>query len=139
MELENNPYLLITVERYYHPIEAHIAAGLLKSEGIPVFLHGINHVSVDWLITNAIGGIRLQVPHKFEAQAKEILSVDAKLDESYLKTLEKCPKCKSSDISSHTFLWKLSFLVVHLFQIPIPWDKEQRICKSCCHKWSLNK
>jgi len=126
------------IKRYYHPIEAQIASSLVESEGIPVVLQGINHASVDWLITNAIGGIRLQVPAQFAELAKEILTSDAELEATYLEMLERCPSCKSINISSHTLLWKLSFLVVHLFQIPIPWDKEQRKCQSCGHKWGLN-
>lgn len=30
-----------TVDRFFHPTDAHIAAGKLKSEGIPVFLFSV--------------------------------------------------------------------------------------------------
>ena len=69
------PESWITIKHFYHPTEAHIAAGRLGSEGIPVFLHGINHATANWLITTALGGIRLQVPENAVEDAKQILGV----------------------------------------------------------------
>jgi len=76
-----------TVDRYFHPTEAHIAAGKLESEGIPVFLLGINHASANWLLSNALGGIRLQVPEDYAEEAKQLLSETVDVGEDG----ETCP------------------------------------------------
>ena len=68
-----------TIDRFFHPTDAHIAAGKLESEGIPVFLLGINHASANWLLSNALGGIRLQVPASQVDDARQILVQIAEL------------------------------------------------------------
>ena len=113
------------------PTEAHIAAGLLESEGIPVFLLGINHASMNWLIANALGGIQVQVPAKYAERAKQILADDRAIDEPN----DCCPKCGSSDTSVASHSWRISFLAMHLLQLPLPWRKDRRSCCACGHGW----
>ena len=123
-----------TVDRYFHPTEAHIAAGRLESEGIPVFLLGINHASANWLLSNALGGIQLQVPEDFIGDARDILGDAIVVEESG----EECPKCGSADSSPMTNSRKLAFLTVHLLNIPLPWQDRRRHCDSCGHEWSAD-
>ena len=120
-----------TVDRFDHPTDAHISAGKLESEGIPVFLHGIHHASANWLISNALGGIRLQVPAQYVDEAREILE---SIRES--SVTETCPKCGSTTIASMNNSQKIALLAVHLFSIPLPWRKNRRHCNSCGFEWS---
>ena len=76
MEHETQEPNWTTVDRFFHPTDAHIAAGKLESEGIPVFLLGINHASANWLLSNALGGIRIQVPAKYVDDARKSFSRD---------------------------------------------------------------
>lgn len=121
-----------TVDRYFHPTEAHIAAGRLESEGIPVYLLGINHASANWLLSNALGGIRLQVPANLADEARDIL---AEVPERAEERSPSCPSCGSTDTSAMSNSRKIAFLAVHLFSIPIPWDRSRRHCQSCGHEW----
>ena len=123
----------MTVDRYFHPTEAHIAAGRLTSEGIPVNLLGINHASMNWLIAQALGGIRLQVPAGFVDAAREILASEVVIEEA---DDESCPKCGSIDTTAHTDSWKISLLAVHLLNIPIPWRRDRRKCNQCAATWA---
>lgn len=132
MNIAEDQNRLVTVERYLHPTEAHIAAGRIQSEGIPVHLHGINHVQANWLIANALGGVRLQVPAQFAAQAREILATEVRSEDS---ELESCPACGSPETTARSTAWKLSFLAVHFLSIPLPWGKYRRQCASCRHTW----
>lgn len=132
METEAPESGWVTVDRYDHPTEAHIAAGRLESEGIPVYLLGINHASVNWLMSNALGGIRLQVPAQFVDVAVEILADQPQpVEEPNLA----CPYCGSSDTSAMSNSRKIAFLVVHLFSVPIPWRNDLRHCDSCGNEW----
>ena len=131
--MEVNQNRLVTVERFFHPTEAHIAAGRLQSENIPVYLHGINHISADWLLAGALGGVRLQVPAHFEEHAKDILATDVHFDGS---ELESCPDCGDTDTTAHTTAWKISFLAIHFLGIPLPWGKDRRQCQACGCRWS---
>lgn len=133
MDTAEDQSRLVTVESYLHPTEAHIAAGRVRAEGIPVHLHGINHVSANWLIANALGGIRLQVPAQHVAHAKEILATDVHFEPP---DLDVCPACGSTDTTTHSTAWKISFLAVHLLNIPLPWSKNRRRCQACGNSWS---
>ncbi|MCB0739046.1 MAG: DUF2007 domain-containing protein, partial [Bacteroidetes bacterium] len=68
--------MLRTIRSYSLPIEAQIAKAKLESEGIPVFLADENTINMQWLYSNAMGGVRLQVPDPYVDQALTILSVD---------------------------------------------------------------
>jgi len=123
-----------TVDRFFHPTDAHIAAGKLESEGIPVFLLGINHASANWLLSNALGGIRLQVPASYVDDARQLL---AQIAEPSNDGEDKCPECGGSDISAMSNSRKVAFLAVHLFSIPIPWRTNRRHCQSCGAEWEM--
>lgn len=96
MASEQQPDSWATIEYFYDPTEAHIAAGRLESEGIPVFLLGINYASANWLIATALGGIQLQVPGSFELEAREIFA--AMVSEQQVEE-ELCPGCGGANIS----------------------------------------
>ncbi|MDJ0792746.1 MAG: DUF2007 domain-containing protein [Woeseiaceae bacterium] len=131
MNIEEQSPNWTTVDRYFHPTEAHIAAGKLEAEGIPVFLLGINHASANWLLSNALGGIRLQVPEDFVEDAKQLLAEIVAIDEDR----EICPRCGSADSSPMNNSRKIAFLAVHLFSIPLPWQSKRRHCDSCGAEW----
>jgi hypothetical protein len=65
---------LVTIGRYLDVTEAHIAVGLLRSEGIPVHPLDVNHLSANPLLGIGLGGVRLQVPASLEREAREILA-----------------------------------------------------------------
>ena len=131
MSIEQQSPGWTTVDRYFHPTEAHIAAGKLESEGIPVFLLGINHASANWLLSNALGGIRLQVPKNFVEDAKQLLSETVEIGDEG----EMCPRCGSTESSPMNNSRKVAFLAVHLFSIPLPWQSRRRHCDSCGAEW----
>ena len=134
MNTEENPNRLVTVDRFLHPTDAHIAAGRLESEGIPVNLLGINHASANWLIINALGGIRLQVPHEFVEEARSILAFEVPVEDSEID-MDRCPTCGGSNTTAHSTAWKISLLAIHLLNVPIPWGKDQRQCNDCGNTW----
>lgn len=136
MQIEFQDPNWTTVDRFFHPTEAHIAAGKLKSEGIPVFLLGINHASVNWLISTALGGIRLQVPADFVDEARQLLTQIAGPIE---RGEPECPECGGSDTTAMSNSRKIAFLAVHLFSIPVPWQSDRRHCQSCGADWRVSK
>ncbi len=124
---------LIAIDRFFHPTDAHIAAGRLESVGIPVFLLGINHATANWLMSIALGGIRLQVPANRTDEARSILA------ESFEPDSEEnmvCPRCGGANTTAISNDWKLSFLAIHLLNLPLPWRKGRRHCLACEAEWS---
>ena len=65
-----------TIATFDTIIEANIALGRLKAEGIEGFLADENLVQTDMLYSSAVGGIKLQVPSDQAARARRILATD---------------------------------------------------------------
>jgi hypothetical protein len=64
---------LVTVRKFRDLMDADLAKGLLESVGIESFLIDENMVRIDWLISNGIGGIKLQVKSEDAEAAIEVL------------------------------------------------------------------
>ena len=74
---------------------AHIILGRLQSEGIECYLKDEATVTMDPILTNAIGGIKLVVKKENAPAVKEILK---KYDEEYLNAAT-CPQCGAHQFS----------------------------------------
>ena len=72
---------LITVTSCSKPAEALAIRLQLEAAGIPVFLADEFTISMDWLLSNAIGGIKVQVAEHDVRKASEILHLDMPDDE----------------------------------------------------------
>lgn len=65
---------LVTVGTFDMPAEAHLAKGLLEANGLTAFLADELTVGVAWHLSNAIGGIKLQVAESDVERATGILA-----------------------------------------------------------------
>ncbi len=54
--------------------EAFVLRSMLEASEIPCFIPDENTAQMDWVLTNAIGGIRVQVPEEFKDKAKSVVS-----------------------------------------------------------------
>ena len=134
----------VTVDVQDNPIDAHIVKGLLESEGIPVFVAHENHIYADWPISQALGGVKLQVKASNVEAANEVLAVWRAggyahlLDEPEEKEQKPaCPKCSSPDIKNKLPLALLLFTIftLGLSGIIVPIRRSVHVCKSCGYKW----
>jgi len=67
---------LVAVRRFRDLPEALSAKGLLDSANIKCFLSDENTVRMDWLWSNALGGVRLWVREEDVQQSVELLDHD---------------------------------------------------------------
>src|SRR5260221_7352858 len=84
----------IPVQSFLNYIDAHITMGKLEEEGIRCWLKDENTVTLDPILTNAVGGIKLMVFKEQEERARELL---ATLDSERREKIS-CPFCKSHNI-----------------------------------------
>ncbi len=95
---------LVVVNSYINMLDAHIARGLLESEGIPATLHSEHHVSAFWPLANALGGVRLQVPEHRAEEARDVLARLARGEFEQALAEESgvpescCPACGGTDL-----------------------------------------
>lgn len=66
----------VTLRRYTLPMEAHLDRGRLESEGIQAIIADEHTIQMQWLYSNALGGVRLQVDEADAERAERVLSED---------------------------------------------------------------
>lgn len=86
----------IPVWSYDNYVSAHIAMGRLEEEGFRCWLKDENTVTIDPILTNAVGGIKLMVAETQAKRAWELL----KLLQREHAALIACPKCGSHNIEA---------------------------------------
>jgi DNA-directed RNA polymerase subunit RPC12/RpoP len=84
----------VLLQSYDNYVSAHIAMGRLQEDGINCWLKDENTVTIDPILSNAIGGIKLMVEKTQAERAATILN-DHELQH---KATIACPKCGSHNI-----------------------------------------
>ncbi len=134
------PDQIVTLRQFRDMPEALLAKGKLESAGIECFLADGNLVRMDWLLSNAIGGLRLQVMAEQAEEARALL--DEPMPEAF--TLDEvgdfwpqphCPRCDSGDIGFETInrFWTYGLWLALGF--PVRVRKKNWKCYSCLAEW----
>ncbi len=94
----------IVVKTFLFPYEAQIAKTQLEAFGIPVYIENEHTINMDWLYSNALGGVRLLVPENYVEEANSFLEKDFsdELEQKFGESKECCPECGSLDIEVNT-------------------------------------
>lgn len=128
--------MLVTIARFSFPYEAHIARAKLESVGIPSWVADEHTVNMQWLYSNALGGVRLQVHPSYAKEAVEVLK-ESNLNDLVVQQGEDvtvCPQCGGSDIQIKPEGKGPAVLMILVLGFPI-WPVDQFIhCKACGKK-----
>jgi len=110
-----------------------MARAKLDSEGIPAFVADEHTINMQWLYSNAMGGVRLKVPSSVAERAIDILATDyseALIQEQGVD-LPKCPSCGSENIEPQIKGKKMAFIVFLFFNFPL-WPYKRTVkCLDC--------
>lgn len=66
-----------TVASFSKPFEAHLLIARLEANGIRAFARDENLVTLDWLYSNAVGGVKIDVADEDYERALELLETDS--------------------------------------------------------------
>lgn len=128
---------LVTIRQFRDLPEALLAKGSLESAGVQAFLGDDNIVRMDWLVSNAVGGIKLQVESDDVEAANRILEqpILENFDVSGVERYEQphCPKCGSLDVNFRENQ-PAAYLSMAL-SVPIPLRRKAWRCHSCDTEW----
>jgi hypothetical protein len=124
---------LVTLTTYTYATDAYVLVAKLEAEGIKVFLKNEHLVSTQNFLSNAVGGIDLQINandlekakgilKKVEEEKKNSEKVPETLSKDFEKVLTYCPECESSNVYKR----KGSFL---------SFGAKEHMCADCGHKW----
>ncbi|MBI5382265.1 MAG: DUF2007 domain-containing protein [Opitutae bacterium] len=113
-----------TVAVYSTPAEAHVLVARLMSADIPATIRDEYTVTFNWLLSNAIGGVKVEVPDENYATAREIVALPPS-EEGLLR----CPFCGSD--ATHVRVVSVFGAVCMLLKIPIPMTRAIVDCHRC--------
>jgi hypothetical protein len=137
--------MLVTVASFRDPWEAHLFRLRLEAEGIVAMVSHQYHVYQDWQLSQALGGVKVQVPTsakeaaisvwdrciagEFEAQ---IIDLFGPVD------IVACPKCGSRNFRRRpTWAWIIfALMFCALFRIAFPPPRSICRCVVCATRWS---
>jgi hypothetical protein len=132
---------LRTIRRYRDLSEALIAHSALESSGVESFVQDANFVRLDWGVSNAIGGIRLQVSEADVETAEAVLTqpIPSEIaipgDVDYGQPV--CPRCGSLDTSFRSSNDGLRVATLFFVGVPLPQTgpKDYWHCEECQLEW----
>jgi hypothetical protein len=125
---------LVTIGRYSTPYEANMVKSQLESAGIPAFVADEYTVGMNWLYSNALGGVKVRVPKSLAFEAQKFLTSETEPSETCESDAKNCPVCKSKN--TEAFLDKRSsFLTLMLLGMPLLLPTEKKRCNDCGHRW----
>ncbi len=131
-----------TVASFVNPWEAYIAKGRLEAEGLKAFIAHEHHIWVNWPISQALGGVKVQVLYEDKKTAeiviKSHLQGEYEIENNGAETqVNKCPNCGSSAYKSKLPLALVVFaiLTLGLFTIIFPLRRTNHFCNNCEFQW----
>ncbi|MGH9768185.1 MAG: DUF2007 domain-containing protein [Blastocatellia bacterium] len=92
---------VVTVASFSAPYEAHLAKGLLEANGIMAVIADEYTAGMNWLLSNAIGGVKVQVDKTDLEDALKILALNGAREEGVHEVdgyWGECPKCGSKTV-----------------------------------------
>jgi DNA-directed RNA polymerase subunit RPC12/RpoP len=130
---------LIVIAAYPDATQAHVAKGLLESEGIEAMLRDEHLVTANWMLSNALGGVRLMVPQSREAAARRLLQQASRgefaLDDADEET-PQCPHCGARNAVADNPGRRLAFAALMFLNVPLPFARTSLRCRLCGHRWT---
>ena len=125
--------MLITNSSYSFPHETHIAKAKLDSAGIPEFLADEHTIGIQWFYSNALGGVKLQVPRSFEDEARQLSESDSSAQPVKEQGQDKdlCPVCGGEETALLVRGRRINFHMMAASLVPV-WPFKRHIkCLSC--------
>jgi len=130
---------MITVATFSKPEEAHLLRLRLGAGGVDAYVQDENTVQMNWLYSNAIGGVRVQIDEADLEAAKEIVA--APPVEAAEAELTGCPKCFSTKTAPDELPRRMAFLsmlfstVMFGVSFPFAFLRRRWQCADCGHTW----
>ena len=128
---------LKTIASFSFAHEAHLAKSKLEASSIPAFIKDEHTITMNWLYSNALGGVKLQVLEDQDGEAIDILRADFSkdIDAVFGSTTRVCPDCGGEDYCSYTKGKKSAFMTALLLGFPLILCQHGFKCNNCDRFW----
>lgn len=128
---------LVVVAAFTNVHEALLAQAVIEASGIDAVLDNEHIISMDWALSNAVGGVKVLVSEDRLEEARQILETAAAVDQEDQPPAaapvagDVCGKCGGDAFESKISgagWWLLTFLIIGA---PIGNFKRERFCRRC--------
>ena len=130
---------LITIATYTFPQDLLIDRSKLESAGIECFTQDELTAQVHNFISNAIGGVKLQVKETDVEFARQVLADSNNLVADYSESKIKCPHCGSGNVDGIGLNGRISMLILFITGLPVPVFSSKFKCYDCYENFKLAK
>jgi len=132
------PDALVTLGAYSTAYEANLVRAELEAFDLHASLADADIIGINWLWSNALGGVKVQVPESEAAEARHVLELESGCDEDTQdaagSSTAVCPHC-GSHRTDYYLDKRGSFLTWLILGVPIIPAVSKRACADCLCKW----
>ena len=132
---------LVKLRSYRDPIDAQLARARLESFGIRAVILDQHLASIQWLYSNAIGGVKVLVEEADLETAREALQerggadfLSQLPDQAPLANGDACPTCGSSAVRPSR-VHRNAAAISLLTGLPLIAWRRRWVCAACGHSW----
>lgn len=131
---------LVTIATTFDILEAEFLKGQLEAEGFEVYTADDNLIGANFLLANAVGGIKLKVPTEDAEDAmilvEQLRNAEIIEDENFKIDTGwgECPMCESRDIELEKEPNENRKFWLFMFSVPTPKKRKLR-CNNCGNIW----
>jgi predicted RNA-binding Zn-ribbon protein involved in translation (DUF1610 family) len=131
---------LVVIARFRDLPVAGLAQSILEEAGIWCALDNQYTVGINWLYSNALGGVGLRVMAADAQRARELLRTrldttsPAEVADERTAAEPVCPRCGSRNIRSINDKRRFAALSL-LLSLPLLVFGKRRCCEDCGYKW----
>jgi hypothetical protein len=128
---------LLLVASFSKPEDAHLLRLRLEAGGVPAHVQDENTIQMDWLLSNAIGGVRVMVEEEDADRVREILAEEPV--EGADSDRPACPDCLSTHTAPDEGPRRFAFLTLATVGFPLFLHKHRWKCTDCGRSWDERK
>jgi hypothetical protein len=128
---------LVVVAAFTNVHEANLALSVLDAAGINAMLDNEHVISMDWTLSNAVGGVRVLVGAEKADEARELLATAASdlavppgVDTPPASG-DSCDNCGSAEFDSEVAGRRLSIASWMTIGLPLGVASRRRFCRRC--------
>jgi hypothetical protein len=139
---------LVTIGWFTEPWDAHLVRGRLQAEDVFVCIVHEHHVWANWMYSNVLGQVKLQVLEEDAERGAKVLrrcrrgDFEKDLEHEFgALPKEQCPACRSTEIRQRTSVSRalLAFAVLGALGVAYPPRKNVFRCGGCGREWRTSK
>jgi len=130
---------MITVASFDNIEQAELLKGQLEHAGIQAFLADAAVVTLNWMYSNAVGGVKVQIHEDDLERAKALLQeLDGSADGTVPLSEHECPDCGSTKVEFRKISKSFFMLSLLVLGIPLAFYRPRCHCLACGKTWKKN-